>query len=294
MRRLLTAGAVALVLAIPARASAQDREQLQMLAELRLIQEQSGQLRVLLATLEETLKALNAKIDAQADATRKGFADQKLQTDSLRDTVGVLREKVDDTNVRISTLSHEVETLRQTLATLQTRPAAPPIDPNAPPVDPNAPPAVTPPAPTGATPPGGMSAQRMFETAMGDYLGGDFQLAVSGFEGYLRYYPTAPDAAKAQYYIGESHFQMAAEQAALGNADVSKKHYQEAITAYGRVIDAHKNSEWHAEALYKQGQSFEQLKDVARARQAYEAVVKSFPESDAALLAKQRLQALPR
>jgi len=279
MKRLLTAAIAALMLAMPASAAAQDREQLQMLAELRLIQEQSGQLRALLATLEETLKALNAKIDSQADASRKGFADQKLQTDSLRDNVGVLREKIDDTNVRISTLSHEVETLRQTLASIQTQamqqPAAPAADPNAPPV------ATPPGASAGQTgPPGGMSAQRMFDTAMGDYFGGQFALAIGGFEGYLRYYPSAPDAAKAQYYIGESHFQM--------------KRYQDAVTAYGRVIDTYKNSAWHPEAMFKQGSSYEQLKDVARARQAYDAVIKAFPDSDAALLAKQRLQALPR
>lgn len=278
--RHIVAAALVLGTLAAAPAAAQDREQLQMLAELRLIQEQSGQLRALMATLEETLRALNAKIDQQADASRKGFADQKLQTDSLRDNVGVLREKIDDTNVRISTLSHEVETLRQTLASIQTQaapqPAAPVTDPNAPPA------AATPPgAPAGQTgPPGGMSAQRMFDTAMGDYFGGQFDLAIGGFEGYLRYYPSAPDAAKAQYYIGESHFQM--------------KRYQEAVTAYGRVIDTYKNSAWHPEAMFKQGSSFEQLKDVARARQAYEAVIKSFPDSDAALLAKQRLQALPR
>ena len=281
MRMKHAAAGIVLSLMAAAPAAAQDREQLQMLAELRLIQEQSGQLRALLATLEETLKALNAKIDQQADASRKGFADQKLQTDSLRDNVGVLREKIDDTNVRISTLSHEVETLRQTLASIQTQ--APPQQAAAPVTDPNAPPSATPPgAPAGqpASPPGGMSAQRMFDTAMGDYFGGQFDLAIGGFEGYLRYYPNSPDAAKAQYYIGESHFQM--------------KRYQDAVTAYGRVIDTYKNSEWHPEALFKQGLSFEQLKDVARARQAYEAVVKSFPDSNAALLAKQRLQALPR
>lgn len=280
MRARLWLAAAAVALVLPASpAAAQDREQLQMLAELRLIQEQSGQLRALLATLEETLKALNTKIDQQADASRKGFADQKLQTDSLRDNVGVLREKIDDTNVRISTLSHEVETLRQTLSMLQAQ-AAPPA---APVTDSNAPPQATPPsAPAGqpASPPGGMSAQRMFDTAMGDYFGGQFDLAIGGFEGYLRYYPNSPDAAKAQYYMGESHFQM--------------KRYQEAVTAYGRVIDTYRNSEWHPEALFKQGLSFEQLKDVARARQAYDAVVKMFPDSNAALLAKQRLQALPR
>ncbi len=264
-----------------APASAQDREQLQMLAELRMIQEQSGQLRALLASFEESLKALNAKIDAQADATRKGFADTKLQVDSLRDNVGVLREKMDDTNVRISTLSHEVETLRQTFAAIRQTQTAPQT-PDAPAGDPAAPPdpAATQPAAPAVAAPGGMSAQRMFDTAMSDYFGGDFKLAISGFQGYIRTYPTAPAAAHAQYYIGESLFHL--------------QQYQEALTEYGRVLDAYKTSEWVPEALYKQGQSYERLKDVPRARQAYDLVVKSFPDTNAAIRAKERLQALPR
>lgn len=253
-------------------AAAQDREQLQMLAELRMIQEQSGQLRALIATIEETLKALNAKIDQQVDANRKGFADQKLTIDALRDNVGVLREKVDDTNVRISTLSHEVETLRQAFSTAQTQPSAPAAaatDPSA-----AAPPPVTPPAGPG------MNAERMFSTAMNDYLGGSYELAVDGFGGYVRAFPTAPNVAQAQYYVGESYFQLS--------------RYEEAVTAYGRVISTYKDSAWVAEALYKQGQAFERLKQIDRARQAYDTVIKSFPDSNAAVLARQRLQALPR
>ena len=280
MKRTYVVAAAALLGLLLGRspALAQDREQLQILAELRLIQEQSGQLRALVAAFEETLKALNAKLDAQADAGRKSAADQKLQIDSLRDNVGVLREKVDDTNVRISTLSHEIETLRQTFASIQQSQAPAPVQPAG---DPGALPAANPPQPAGVTAPGGMSAQRMFDTAMSDYFGGQFDLAVAGFEGYIRTYPTAPDVARAQYYVGESLYQM--------------KRYQEAVTAYGRVIEQHKRSAWEPEALYKQGQSFEQLKDVARARQAYETLVKTFPDTNnAVILAKQRLQALPR
>lgn len=276
MRRIHTLGAavVAALLFSTAQAAAQDREQLQMLAELRMIQEQSGQLRALIATIEETLKALNAKIDQQAEATRRGFADQKLQIDALRDNVGVLREKVDDTNVRISTLSHEVETMRQAFTTIQqNQQAAPAAMPAA---DPSAP------APVPSTQPAapGMNAERMFSTAMNDYLGGSYELAVDGFGGYVRAFPTAPNVAQAQYYVGESYFQLS--------------RYEEAVTAYGRVISTYKDSAWVAEALYKQGQSFERLKQIDRARQAYDTVIRSFPDSNAAVLAKQRLQALPR
>lgn len=279
-RKHLLAAAVSLtVLAGASPALAQDREQLQMLAELRMIQEQSGQLRALIATIEDAIKALSAKIDQQGDATRKAAADQKLLVDNLRDNVSVVREKLDDTNVRISTLSHEVETLRSTFAAIQQQQAAAaaaaaapqtPTDPSAPPVNPAQPPA----------PAAGLDAKRTFDTAMSDYLGGQFALASDGFRAYIRSFPTAPNAAQAQYYIGESLFQL--------------QQYQEAITEYGRVIDAYKASQWVPEALYKQGRSYENLKDPARARQAYEAVVKGFPNENVATLARQRLQALPR
>ena len=274
--KTLGAATLAALLFAPMPAAAQDREQLQMLAELRMIQEQSGQLRALIAGLEASIAALTSKLDEQSNATRKGFADQKLQVDGLRDGVSVLREKIDDTNVRISTLTHEVETMRATMATQpQPQPAAP-ADPDAP-VDPSA--AAAPPS-APALPPGGMDAGRLFDTAMNDYLGGDYQLAIPGFEAYLRTYATAPNSAKAQYYIGEALFQLT--------------RYQEAVTAYGRVIQTYASSTWVAEAYYKQGQSFERLKENDRARQAYEAVIKSFPDSTAAVLAKQRLEALPR
>jgi tol-pal system protein YbgF len=271
--------AAALTAALAAPAAAQDREQLQMLAELRMIQEQSGQLRALIATLEETLKALNTKLDQQADANRKTAADQKLQMDGLRDTVSVLREKLDDTNVRISTLSHEVQTLRGSMTAIQQaqQAAAAAAAANPPAGDPAAP--QNPPAQP-AAPAAGLDAKRTFDTAMGDYLSGAFALAVDGFQAYIRTFPTAPAAAQAQYYIGESLFQL--------------QRFQEAVTEYGKVIDNYKTSEWVPEALYKQGQSFERLKDFARARQAYEAVIKSHPDSNAAMLAKQKLPGLPR
>ena len=282
MKTMKTLGAatLAVLLFAPTPAAAQDREQLQMLAELRMIQEQSGQLRALIAGLEASIAALTSKLDEQSNATRKGFADQKLQIDGLRDGVSVVREKIDDTNVRISTLTHEVETLRATMATPPQPQAPAPSDPGAAAGDPSAatPPASVPSTPAG--PPGGMSAERLFEMAMNDYLGGDYQLAIPGFEAYLRTYATAPNAAQAQYYIGEALFQLT--------------RYQEAVTAYGRVIQTYTGSTWVAEAYYKQGLSFERLKEVDRARQAYEAVIKNFPDSNAALFAKQRLEALPR
>ena len=87
------------------------------MADIRLLQEQSQQLQNLIgslnAALTEALKAVNARLDEQANATRKGLADQKLIIDNLSSDLRIVREKVDDNNVRISSLSQEVDALRQ-------------------------------------------------------------------------------------------------------------------------------------------------------------------------------------
>ena len=83
MRRItLSLLAVALLVAT-APAGAANREHEQMLADLRMLQEQNQRLQLALVTLAEAMKSVAAKIDDQGGATRKGFADQKLQTDGV-------------------------------------------------------------------------------------------------------------------------------------------------------------------------------------------------------------------
>src|SRR6478735_2211195 len=61
-------------LALPA--SAQSRDQQQIFADLRILQEQVQQLRVAVNALAEQTKATNTRIDAQAEAARKNYADE--------------------------------------------------------------------------------------------------------------------------------------------------------------------------------------------------------------------------
>src|SRR5262245_45644409 len=89
------------VLALASPAFAADKQHLQMMAEIRMLQEQQQQLQQLLGGLQDTLKAVSSKLDDQAAATRKAMADQTLAVTNIGDNVRVLREKTDDTNVRI-------------------------------------------------------------------------------------------------------------------------------------------------------------------------------------------------
>ncbi len=107
-------------------AGAANREHEQMMADIRMLQEQNQRLQVALTALNETLKALNTKLDDQGAATRKGFADQKLLIDGATGDLRVLREKLDETNVRLTSLSQDVDGLRDLVHQASQAPPAVP------------------------------------------------------------------------------------------------------------------------------------------------------------------------
>ena len=272
-------------------ASAQNREHQQMTADVRMLQEQTQQLAITLAALNQALsdsiKALNARLDQANEATRKGFADQKLTIDNIVEGVQVIRERSNDTNVRIGSLSEELEAMRQTvqaLQALQQSALAPPpiVDPTAP-VDPNVPapaPAPAPVAPTSVAPPStaGLSPTRMFETARADYFAGQWASAINGFEAFLRTFPRSEQADDAQLNIGESYY--------------SQNRLPEAIAAYNLVIQNCPGTNSVPTAYYKRGLSQQQAGQVDAARASWETVAKSFPDSAEGQLARQNLARL--
>jgi len=259
---------------MPAPAAAADKVHQQLLAEIRMLQEQQAQLQQMLGGLADTLKTMGAKIDEQTGATRKGFADQMLVINGISDGVRVLREKSDDTNVRLATMTQEIESMRQAM---QTMPAAPPA--GAVTIDPvtGAP---TPAQPTAPSQPSGsgVSPSKAFDAAFNDYTSGQHDLAIQGFEFYIREFPTSPRADDAQLGIGNSYY-------ALGN-------YKEAVTAYQKVTTNYAQTDSAPQAWYKLGLSYEGLKQPELARRAYETVIKLHPSAPDATLAKQRLDSL--
>ena len=267
---------------------AANREHEQLMADIRMLQEQNQRLQQALVSLADTLKTVTMRLDEQGAATRKGFADQKLVVDSVAGDLRVLREKLDETNVRLTSLSQDVDGVRDMIPKLgaqptpltSTDPGAVPAQPPSPgtaPVPAGAPPLA--PAPSGANATG-TTPRRLYETAYADYTAGQWSLAVQGFETYLKTYPKSDLADDAQYYIGESYS--------------GDSRFREAAAAYERVISDYPQSDILPEAYYKVGITYERLGQPDRARTSYEYAVKAFPDTDAGRLAKQRLDGLNR
>ena len=115
----LTVLLLAFSLVAPLAAAAQNREHQQLSADIRMLQEQTQQLAITLSALtialNDALRDLNARLDQANDLTIKGFADQRLVVDALGTDLRVIRERVDETNVRVSRLGQEVDALRTTI-----------------------------------------------------------------------------------------------------------------------------------------------------------------------------------
>ena len=275
-------------------ALAADKQHLQMMAEIRLLQEQQQQLQQLIGGLQDTLKTLNAKLDEQTAASRKAMADESLAVNNIGDNVRTLREKTDETNVRISSVSQEVEALRQSVtqaqqAAQQAQPATI-VQPGGGSPAPLSPGAVAPMTGNGAPPatpspsiPAGVSAQRMYETSFDDYTAGRWDLAIQGFQNFVAAFPSAPQTPDAQFNIGQAYYQQS-------KWNEARDAYQKVITDFGQRAQ----SSTVADAYYKLGMTFERLNQIDAAKQAYQAVLQKYPNTSSATMANSALQRLNR
>src|SRR5688572_17125997 len=270
----------ALIVAAPVRA--QNREHLQMAAELAILRQQNQELANTLAEtiklLNETTKALNTRIDQTNDAMRKGFADQSLTLNSAAGDVRKTLAQTQDAATRLGELKEEVQALRSSLPALLSRLTVAPADAAA--VDPNA-------VPTGADPLAvisqtpsslGLDPSRMYNTAMSDYSAGKFEAAVQGFQEFLKNFPTSARAATAQQYIGESEF--------------LQNRFEQAIAAYTLVIQNYPKTEQAAWSYYKRVLSQTRLGQAAAAPAAFEAAAKQVADIEPGLVASVQLPRL--
>jgi tol-pal system protein YbgF len=264
----------AIVVAFTAVLGAQNRQELQVNADLRILQEQVQKLQVTVNQLTDRGKATEGRLDTVASASQRSFADQKLATDQITNTLGNLREKSDENNTRVLQLTQEIAALREglKLVTTQLNTLVSLLQPTGAPADAGAQ------AGTGSTlgsvvmPP---SATSYYQAAMADYMTGKFDLAISGFKEVIEKFGTSPQAADAQFYVAESLY--------------SQSKCQQAIAEYDRLTKNYKESKRLPDAYLMQGVCYDDLKQTTKANAMYKQVLSLFPNSDAATQAQQQL-----
>jgi len=104
----------------------------------------------------------------------------------------------------------------------------------------------------------------------------DYTGAEQALRAFLRLVPGSPRADNARYWIGETYY--------------ARGLYREAIVEFTRVVNEYPRGNKAAHALYKIALSHERLGEGSLARVNLEALIGTYPESDVAPLARERLR----
>jgi len=120
--------------------------------------------------------------------------------------------------------------------------------------------------------------KRDYEAALAVFRSGKFAEATSAFGGFVRQYPRSGFVPSARFW--------------LGNSQYATREYKEAIGNFQRMLSDAPTHARAPEAALSIANCQIELKDTRSARKTLEDLVRSYPQSEAALAAKERLSRL--
>ena len=117
-----------------------------------------------------------------------------------------------------------------------------------------------------------------FEAALATLRTGDFVNAQNLFSNFTKRFPQSGYRASSLFW--------------LGNAQYAARNYREAVSNFRALVSSNADHMRAPEALLSMANCQVELKDVKVARKTLEELVKSYPQSEAASVAKERLSNL--
>jgi tol-pal system protein YbgF len=204
---------------------------------------------VLAATVNQTLeRELKSQLTPIAGLAAK--------VDNTNNDVAEVRNQVSDLNLSLNKILQRLGDINDALKVIQAPAAAPP------------------PTASVAPPP----ATTLFENAFRDQNAGRFDLAISGYNDFLKFYPEDPNAARAQLNIGEAHR--------------GQKKYDQAAQDYDAVIERYPASDITPDAYLLKGMALKEAGKKADAATTFRALITKYPRKDQASQAKDQLRAM--
>lgn len=257
---VLAALAGGLLAAPPSGAANRDMERLAL--QVSGLQGQVTDLQRQVEELQRELRRLNESLAEQNANARKAQQEQLAREESILALLREMQEKL-----------AEVNAFAQRPATAAAMPAEP--VPGMPPSGPAAGPAGAPAPLPGGLPANAPAPRELYSQAYADFARGNYDLAIQGFQEYLRLYPTTDFSDNAQYWIGECMY--------------GKQRFQEAIDAWKALYRDYASSDKLPDAHVKSGMAYEKLGRRSQALVEFRFVVDRYPNTQAARIARDRL-----
>lgn len=127
---------------------------------------------------------------------------------------------------------------------------------------------------------GSSEEQSVYAQSFDALKAGSYSVAITGFKDFLKSYPASPLAENAQYWLGEAYY--------------VTHDLDSAATSFRTVTQKWPNSRKTPDALLKLGYTQIDQKKVSEGKATLSDVAQKYPGTDAARLANERLQRLPK
>jgi tetratricopeptide (TPR) repeat protein len=114
-----------------------------------------------------------------------------------------------------------------------------------------------------------------YERAQGQRRIGNYQGAITAFQAFIAKYPKSTLAPRAQYWIGDSYFNL--------------RDFKNAITSQQKLLSAYPDSNSVPDALLNMASAQLEAGDTATARKTMDSLIARFPSSEAAEKARRRV-----
>lgn len=241
--------------------------------------------------LQKQNTQLQGKLDAMEKTSRNLHIDALAQIEAIKTEMSKLRGQMEEQSHAIETTQKRQRDLYidtdTRLRQLEESAKAPPPPPVAPVVDDakgakskktgNGKQAAVPETakPVEANP---ANEGRAYDEAFGLFKAGNYAGSLSAFQSFTQTWPKSPLAASAQYWIGNSHYNL--------------KDYSAAISSQQALISQYPKSPKVPDAMLNIATCQQNLGDGEAAKKSLEELVAKFPLSDAGEKAKRRLEAL--
>jgi len=251
------------------------RDMLLMQDQIRALQRsQDEKLAAMQVLLQQTLEAANkantsvavldsaltARLKEQEKMVGAPVANLGSKVDTMANDFAGVRESITDLSARLGKLQNQITDINSAIKTLQAPPPPPPAAAN-----PNGPPA-------------GVTAESLYNSAMRDKTAGNSDLAIEGYQSYLKWFGNTDLAPNAQYYIGEVKY--------------LKGDYDGALQAFDTLLEKYPDNAKTCDAMLQKGRALVKAGFKAEARQEFTSLIKKFPTHENASKAKTELAAL--
>jgi tol-pal system protein YbgF len=268
--RRLAAAAFLLALAAPAGAASKETDRLQI--QIAGLQTQIAELQRSVEESHREIKRLNEQLAEQNASFKKTLQDQRVQEESIAAALKDISDRLGEVNERYQALKATLpppSDVPSATAGVGSTPGAPGASPS-----PAGSPAAAP-SPTNVPTPPPPAPRELYSQAYADFARGNYDLAIAGFNEYIRAYPNTDFTDNAQYWIGECLY--------------GKKQFAEAIDAWNVLFKDYPTSDKLPDARVKKGMALEKLGRRSQALVEYRFVVDRFPNTQAARIARERL-----